>query len=186
MLNKTISMSSSCQKSSNFAQTCNLLSQYLKENGSLGDFSCGFASKPAATTMNLLPSLENAGASSFPSVKPADFFSNKAEATMEIGAAGSQMTIFYAGKVHVFNDFSAEKANEIMALASKSGSSINTSSRAFTPDLNIASNASGSDGISSQERLIQQLKPPAAPITSDFPIKRRASLHRFLEKRKDR
>ncbi|XP_031262095.1 protein TIFY 10B-like isoform X2 [Pistacia vera] len=192
-----ISMASSGQKSSNFTQTCNLLSQYLKEKGNFGDFSRGIASKPegvefetsrpqSATTMNLLPNLENVGASSSSSVKAADFFNNKAEATVESGA-GSQMTIFYAGKVHVFNGFSAEKAKEIMALATKSGSSVNTtSSRAFTPDLNIATSASETNNIASQDRLFQHLKPPQAPITSDFPIKRRASLHRFFEKRKDR
>ncbi|KAJ0075611.1 hypothetical protein Patl1_33724 [Pistacia atlantica] len=109
-----ISMASSGQKSSNFTQTCNLLSQYLKEKGNFGDFSRGIASKPegvefetsrpqSATTMNLLPNLENVGVSSSSSVKAADFFNNKAEATVE-----------------------TEKAKEIMALATKSGSSVNT------------------------------------------------------------
>ena len=188
-------MASSGQKSSNFAQTCSRLSQYMKEKGNFGDFSRGIASKPegvetsrpqSVTTMNLFPNLENVGASSSSSVKAADFFNNKAEASMENGAI-PQMTIFYGGKVFVFNDLPAEKAKEIMALATKSGSSINnTSSRAFTPDLNIASTAPETNNIASQDRLIQHLKPLQATIASDFPIKRRASLHRFFEKRKDR
>lgn len=41
LFQKATSMSSSGQKSSSVAQTCNLLSQYFKENGR-------FASKPAA------------------------------------------------------------------------------------------------------------------------------------------
>lgn len=105
---------------------------------------------------------------------------------MENGA-GLQMTIFYAGKVHVFNDFPAEKVKEIMTLATESGRSTNTISiRAFTPDLNITSSAPETNNFAAEDRLIQHLKSPQAPITSDFPIKRRASLHRFFEKRKDR
>lgn len=32
---------------------------------------------------------------------------------------GAQMTIFYAGQVYVFDDFSADRAKEIMSLATK-------------------------------------------------------------------
>lgn len=142
--------------------------------------------KQPATTMNLLPNLGNVGDSSSSCVKTPDFFNNKTEATMENGA-GLQMTIFYAGKVHVFNDFPAEKVKEIMTLATESGRSTNTISiRAFTPDLNITSSAPETNNFAAEDRLIQHLKSPQAPITSDFPIKRRASLHRFFEKRKDR
>lgn len=148
-------MSSSGQKPS-VAQTCNLLSQYFKENGR-------FANK-GVQTLNLLPNLENsAEISRVLNVKASDFFANMPtfasnnsvnEARTEHGS--SQMTIIYAGKVFVFNDISAEKAKEIMALATKASSS----NAVVNPELNNNSQT--------------------------VPIARRASLHRFFEKRKDR
>lgn len=148
-------MSSSGQKPS-VAQTCNLLSQYFKENGR-------FANK-GVETLNLLPNLENsAEISRVQNVKASDFFANMPtfasnnsvnEARTEHGS--SQMTIIYAGKVFVFNDTSAEKAKEIMALATKASSS----NAVVNPELNNNSQT--------------------------VPIARRASLHRFFEKRKDR
>ncbi|XP_047967866.1 protein TIFY 10A-like [Salvia hispanica] len=78
---------------SNFSQTCNLLSQYLKENGGFGD-------------LNFTPNFPQ---SSIGSVNP----DQNPKAGKEIG----QMTIFYAGKVIVLNDIPAEKAKEIINLA---------------------------------------------------------------------
>jgi hypothetical protein len=37
---------SKAQEKSNFAQTCNLLSQYLKEKGGLGEIGLGMTRKP--------------------------------------------------------------------------------------------------------------------------------------------
>ncbi|XP_041997013.1 protein TIFY 11c-like [Salvia splendens] len=87
---------------SKFSQTCSLLRQYLKEkNGSLGELTLGLTPAPTHTpeikeTMNFLSVIEN---------KPTE---------VETAA----MTIFYGGKVMVYNDFPAEKAQEILALAS--------------------------------------------------------------------
>nr|UUG47642.1 jasmonate ZIM domain protein 1 [Gastrodia elata] len=76
----------------------------------------------------------------------------------------SQLTIFYGGRVLVFDNFPAEKAEDLMQLASKES-------------------APAAD------------RPPNSPVIfpsrpqpsfSDLPIARKASLHRFLEKRKDR
>ncbi|KAL9460737.1 hypothetical protein AB3S75_003860 [Citrus x aurantiifolia] len=174
LFQKATSMSSSGQKSSSVAQTCNLLSQYFKENGR-------FASKPAAnqgnesdsrqqaTTMNLLPNLENSAEISKQDVKANDFFANipslAASNVMNEAISGqvtSQMTIFYAGKVFVFSDFPAEKAKEIMALATKAASSN------VIPDLNMASTFRNNNN-------------DATPL--QFPS---ASLQRFFDKRKER
>ncbi|KAG6385728.1 hypothetical protein SASPL_154606 [Salvia splendens] len=78
---------------SNFSQSCNLLSQYLKENGGFGD-------------LNFTPNFPQ---TSIGSVNP----DQNPKAEKEIG----QMTIFYAGKVIVLNDIPAEKAKEIINLA---------------------------------------------------------------------
>ncbi|WOH11347.1 hypothetical protein DCAR_0830829 [Daucus carota subsp. sativus] len=140
---------------SSFSQTCSLLSQYLKEKGSLGDLSLGIGfesngttpptpAAAAAATMNLFPVTE----------KPA------------------QMTIFYGGQVVVFNDLPAEKAKEIMMLASKACSSFTQPEIPASPKV-VAANS-----------LVQTQR--RQPIVSDLPIARKASLTRFLEKRKDR
>ncbi|XWS70102.1 hypothetical protein CRYUN_Cryun03dG0020400 [Craigia yunnanensis] len=110
----------------------------------------------------------------------------------------AQMTIFYGGQVIVFNDFPADKAKEIILLASK-GSSQNNSfnpnpaktNAPFTSSYPIesgigappTSNVVPNFGNSVTQECIQ---PAQQPIPGDLPIARRASLHRFLEKRKDR
>ncbi|KAK3220547.1 hypothetical protein Dsin_014517 [Dipteronia sinensis] len=170
-------MLNSSNISSNFAQKCNLLSQYLKENGSFGDISLQMNAKKLqsskgleATTMDLLPILENSSAAK--------------DCTKQ--SSNQMMTIFYAGKVIVFNDFPAEKAKEIMVLAAGSTSNNNSASAlekaAFaTPDLNIASSHHGSC-INTINNMNATQKLPFYHHHQ----KRKASLHRFFEKRKDR
>ncbi|KAF8393653.1 hypothetical protein HHK36_021899 [Tetracentron sinense] len=203
--------SAKAPEKSNFANTCSLLGQFLKEKGTLGDLSLGMTSslegkgKPellhqTAPTMNYFSNMETSGGFSGvprrngsasrnlqfmdlfpqhagfgPSVsvagvpKTSDFSVNIPSARMESETA--QMTIFYAGQVIVLDDFPADKAREIMLLASKGSSLIP----------GCLTSTSGNDRINpgSLQRLPQ-------PILSDLPIARRASLHRFLEKRKDR
>lgn len=126
-------------------------------------------SRQQATTMNLLPNLENSAEISKQDVKANDFFANipslAASNVMNEAISGqgtSQMTIFYAGKVFVFSDFPAEKAKEIMALATKAASSN------VIPDLNMASTFRNNNN-------------DATPL--QFPS---ASLQRFFDKRKER
>ncbi|ONK66068.1 uncharacterized protein A4U43_C06F3830 [Asparagus officinalis] len=135
------------EKKSNFSVTCSLLSQFIKErriNGELGVFDMG--SRPqeptkgsfrASTTMSLLPGAnisaetETISATEQSTAKPMDLFpqqtgfgSAPADTTktetkqFEKG----QLTIFYCGKVLVFDNFPAEKAENLMQLAAKGSS----------------------------------------------------------------
>jgi len=105
----------------------------------------------------------------------------------------AQMTIFYGGQVIVFNEFPADKAKEVMILASKGTSQSHTNNQhAFASNLannSVDSTSSVATGTSAVppnlgNKAIQE--PPPQPLACELPIARRASLHRFLEKRKDR
>ncbi|KAM6599955.1 hypothetical protein CsatA_019564 [Cannabis sativa] len=207
-----------------FSQKCSMLSQYLKEKGSFGDLSLGMARtiEPNGATMNFFPAMEsqtNTAASrdlkfmnlfpqqaGFSSPRPereapkmADYSLNK-PATGELER--SQMTIFYGGQVIVLNDFPADKAKELMLLASQESSHNLTaqasnqakSNNAFP--FNMTKNPFDS-GVSVSpsptvvpsfvgKAIQESVQPTASPNVCDLPIARKASLHRFLEKRKDR
>ncbi|XP_038899482.1 protein TIFY 10B-like [Benincasa hispida] len=220
---------------SNFAQTCSLLSRFLKEKRTLTNLSSDMAprkkprdelekAKPSPPPPP--PSTANTDNSSDATLQPKDNLAkfvgfpssgfsnngiNKGEfrrpATPE--PATAQMTIFYAGKVLVFDDFPNERAKEIMALAdkgSRSSTSATAPPAAIAPSATAAPNRfcsalekPNSNSPTGEPNLVsktqasvkpapeQQLKPHTeAKKSSDLPIARRASLHRFLEKRKDR
>ncbi|CAI9760538.1 unnamed protein product [Fraxinus pennsylvanica] len=164
-------------KRSNFSQTCSRLSQYLKENGSFGELSLGLTQnfEPKRTaptdTMNLLPMIENSGADLNMAVKKSE-------------QETAQMTIFYAGEVIVFDDFPADKAKEIMILASNS-SAQNYSTTAFPPPL---PSLPPSNMVQSPAESATNIVPTpvAPPLASDLPIARKNSISRFLDKRKER
>nr|AEC12208.1 JAZ1 [Maesa lanceolata] len=117
--------------------------------------------------------------------KMVDFSVNKPEPET------AQMTIFYDGKVCVFNDFPADKAKEVMLLASKA-SSENPSTFASTPAQKPTEPAnlvptSPNVGLNFGNNMIpERAERPPQHTTADLPIARKASLTRFLEKRKDR
>ncbi|CAN6902732.1 unnamed protein product [Brassica oleracea] len=206
-----------------FSLTCSRLSQYLKENGSFGDLSLGMSCKPEVngnsrqptTTMSLFP-CEAAPMATVQEVKPKNLFSRqpsfssssssipKKEDVLKMTQTTTTrsvrpepqtapLTIFYNGEVIVFNDFSAEKAKEVMYLASKGTANSFTG---FTSTLNLPKNQTEvRTNIAPTSNQVPHLMKPAAqePILSssaamacELPIARRASLHRFLAKRKDR
>ncbi|KAL4332994.1 hypothetical protein GQ457_07G039530 [Hibiscus cannabinus] len=195
-----------------FAQTCNLLSQYLKENGSFGDLSLGMTCNAETNgtpqvpppTMNLFPVDDKSGdvcsrtvgaprnlgsmdlfpqRAGFSAPAPKDNVRKSVTNKNMLEPQPAQMTIFYGGQVIVFNDFPADKAKEIMLLAGKSSSK----TKSFNPSPCTSSRArrpiESRIGVPPTSKAVQ---PAPQPIPGDLPIARRASLHRFLEKRKDR
>lgn len=222
----------------NFSSTCNLLSQYIKEKRSLSLSSSSpsvAAAHGAATdgygnnnnnraTMNLFPMTGKPAEDSnrcighsvnlFPQFSG---FNHSAVSNASAGKRGSpeppsgQMTIFYGGQVMVFNDLPAEKAKEVMDLATTFESSLKkrkveppTSSSPKpnpnpnpkpnpnlnlnpTPNPNVTQNLNVTTSFANPviPAPVQRIRIPVANA-ADLPIARKASLHRFLEKRKDR
>ncbi|KAG6471527.1 protein TIFY 10a-like isoform X1 [Zingiber officinale] len=180
---------------SQFSLTCSLFSQYLKEKRSLGNINLAPTTlhhqakeKPISpTTLNLLPGVDvSAEDQSNPDKKTpismelfpqrAGFDSPAKEEFVKIPsnteeAGKASLTIFYNGKVLIFNDFPEAKAKNLMQMAGR--------------ERNLAvqklASATGSQPPAPEQN------PAAQPNSSaDMPIARRNSLHRFLEKRKDR
>lgn len=154
------------------------------------------------TTMNLLPMIEKSSDSSssssvetnpnpqnpmnlFP--QELDFCTKKTESLKSDQPEKAQMTIFYGGQVIVFDDFPADKANEIMKLANKQ----NPTNKFTYPMMNNQKTPDQS-AINFGNNLIHEQLPPKCQVpisqgsVADLPIARRNSLTRFLEKRKDR
>lgn len=87
----------------------------------------------------------------------------------------AQMTIFYAGQVIVFNEFPADKAKEVMLLASKGTSqSLTTNQHAFAAS-NLAKNsvdstssvATGSSAVPpnlGNKAIQEHIQPPPQPL----------------------
>ncbi|KAJ8510091.1 hypothetical protein OPV22_000525 [Ensete ventricosum] len=157
------------QGRTNFAVTCTLLSQYIKEKGSIADLGLGIAQDAAKgksesvrppTTMSVIPGADLCWGED----GAMELFSRSDDlgpAVLEDAreAARGQLTIFYGGKVLVFDSFPAEKAKDLMQLATK--------------------------GNSTSQNSVHMSR-SAQPNLPDLPIARKASLQRFLEKRKDR
>ncbi|CAN7123314.1 unnamed protein product [Brassica rapa subsp. narinosa] len=192
------------QKKPSFSQTCSRLSRYLKEKGSFGDLSLGMTCNPDVTgvfAVSRQPTMMNL----FPceDVKPThkvprqSSFSSSSSAgakgevekiietkSVKVESQSAQLTIFYGGQVMVFDDFPAEKAKQVIDLANKGSDYAQ----------NIAKNQK--EIASTTPNPVPSLaKTAAAPelvqtntssLACELPIARRASLHRFLEKRKDR
>ncbi|XP_076881145.1 protein TIFY 10A-like [Bidens hawaiensis] len=171
---------------SSFAKTCNRLSSFMKEKRSPRDLRINGkfnvkgkpeASSPAAqkntTTIDLLSNMENTVQTSSVNLLPQyvtlDSFCNSVDSSEPVPATDSktgQMTIFYGSQVLVFDCVSADKARDMMLAAS--GNQIPNRIQSASPSV------SPREAFESEEN------------ESDLPIARRASVHRFLAKRKDR
>lgn len=195
---------------SSFSLTCSLLSQYVKEKGSFADLGIGMPSrvldssnsgKPETyrppKTMNLLPVVDISG--NDPESTKENSSSLNATRSMEhilqLGGLSltsppaeakepekARLTIFYGGKVLVFDNFPADKTQDLMQIAGKGQSLTYGTANAVAPSAPAAD----------LQSFPLPAKPPATfaaraqPNFSDLPLARKASLHRFLQKRKDR
>ncbi|KAG2321248.1 hypothetical protein Bca52824_014461 [Brassica carinata] len=209
--------------------------QYLKENGSFGDLSLGMACKPEVngisrqptTTISLFPcNMDSMEAGQ--DVKPKNLFPRQPSFSSSSSSLPKEdvlkmthtttitrsvrpepqtapLTIFYGGQVIVFNDFTAEKAKEVMDLASKGTANTFTGFTSNVNNNNIIQSVYTSNLSKNQTEIRSNIAPipnqlphPMKTITQEpiqsnstamaceLPIARRASLHRFLAKRKDR
>ncbi|KAG8091327.1 hypothetical protein GUJ93_ZPchr0012g20540 [Zizania palustris] len=153
--------------SSRFAITCGLLRQYMREQqqqhqqtapvtsflGMIAAAAAAAAEKPEEEddrTMQLFP--PRAGVQ--PSTRPAS------QERAEMGTK-APLTIFYDGRVVVFEDVPAEKAMELIQLAGSESSPAPVAMAAPVPATQTAA-------------------------LSDIPIARKVSLQQFLQKRKQR
>ncbi|KAF3772655.1 TIFY 10b protein [Nymphaea thermarum] len=171
---------------SSFAWTCSRLSQYIRENGGFGDLSLGLnfstdiaAAKPEAaglcpaavltqgvtteTEQQAADEAEGNSLALFPqhtgfggiSAVEKSLGRNSAGLASKDGGGGTaQMTIFYGGKMVVYENVPSEKAEAVMHYIGNGNA----------PKLQLATKTSA----------------------CDLPLARKASLQRFLEKRKDR
>uniref|UniRef100_A0A1J3EPC6 Protein TIFY n=1 Tax=Noccaea caerulescens TaxID=107243 RepID=A0A1J3EPC6_NOCCA len=201
---------------SSFSRRCTLLSRYLKEKGSFGNIDIGLARKSdlelvgksdlrgqqnamkKAETSETTPfgliqklSIGETSTSSGGKARGTDVsLSEPARVVPEPGNA--QLTIFFGGKVIVYNEFPEDKAKEIMSVAKEANHvvvdpKINTQnhmnldinvthkSNIVIPDLNELSTSENNED--------HQTGQPHQAVER---IARRASLHRFFAKRKDR
>nr|AGV54557.1 protein TIFY 10A-like protein [Phaseolus vulgaris] len=206
---------------SSFSQTCSLLSQYIKEKGSFGDLTLGMTcntepsgspetSCQSGTTMNLFPTKENnvtpknltamdllsPQASYRPLEEIPTLVNSSAIKSVSKVNKTAQMTIFYGGQVVVFDDFPAEKANEIMSYARGKPQSQNNSVFTYTqsppsfPSNLVRNSADSSAPNYSLGNVSNSLPEPfqalSRPVVCDPPNARKTSLPRFFLKRKER
>ncbi|ERM99472.1 protein TIFY 10b isoform X1 [Amborella trichopoda] len=188
----------SSERGSSFACTCNRLSKYMREKGSLPELSLGIAgfhdgraksnshlaifptyslSKKEVSdnfsgikSMDLFPQQSGFGPT-LPTNKPNSGSSTSTDFRSIAEQRKAQMTIFYDGKMVLIDDVSAEKAKIIMLMAANGAGCPQNSGSVPLPANTSSSNHRSS--VSSKN-------------FSDMPMARKASLQRFLEKRKDR
>ncbi|CAL0317961.1 unnamed protein product [Lupinus luteus] len=166
---------------SNFSQTCSLLSRLLKEKRSSRASALGIANREDlqnsdgglrlnASALDFLPQLvEN------PCIKK----SNRRTP----GPESPQLTIFYGGKMLVFDGFQPEKATTIMELATKLASH-NPSIKETLPS--APQNLKESKVPQTTTTASETPRPGNQAVGPDMRYPRRASLLKFLEKRKER
>nr|ACG32642.1 pnFL-2 [Zea mays]ACG39917.1 pnFL-2 [Zea mays] len=184
------------ERATSFAVACSLLSRFVRQNG-VAAAELGLRIKgeveqqrtPATT--NSLPGAE--GEEVERRKETMELFPQSVGFSIKDAAAPreeqgdkekpKQLTIFYGGKVLVFDDFPADKAKDLMQLASKGSPVVQN---VVLPQPSAVAAVTTDKAVLDPVISLAAAKKPARTNASDMPIMRKASLHRFLEKRKDR
>ncbi|KAF8026898.1 hypothetical protein BT93_F3402 [Corymbia citriodora subsp. variegata] len=171
---------------SSFQQMFNQLSHRLKEKRAL----IGIAEKME----HQAPGSSDGGdqsckANSIANAAPNDLRKDVDNKTVKT----DQITIFYAGSVHVFDGFPVDKMKEVMSYAANFSPNHISSRFVFngggsneTGHEKLMASAQSSSLGAGRSAYQEPLHAKTEAAASDLPIARRASLHRFLSKRKDR
>ncbi|RDX84767.1 Protein TIFY 10A [Mucuna pruriens] len=180
---------------STFSQTCSLLSQFLKEKRASADSTLGMGGKmePRAGTKDLFGSLQNSDGALRLNASAMDFLPQlvenpcikKSNVRSQGPESTPQLTIFYAGKLLVFDAFSAEKATEVMELATKLASD-NSGTEESPSSAPVTTEKLAVPKVPQTSTSLETPKPGNQGVGSDMRYPRRASLLKFLEKRKER
>jgi len=188
------------ERATSFAVACSLLSRFVRQNGAApAQLGLGIKGEVeqqrTPATINLLPGAD--GEETERRKETMELFPQSAGFGVKDAAAApreqenkekpKQLTIFYGGKVLVFDDFPADKAKDLMQLASK-GSPVVQNVVLPQPSAPAAAVTDKAVPVPviSLPAAQADAKKPTRTNASDMPIMRKASLHRFLEKRKDR
>ncbi|KAL0813616.1 hypothetical protein Bca101_070059 [Brassica carinata] len=187
---------------SNFTRRCSLLSRYLKEKGSFGNINLGLIRKPNSDRVlsgNSDPPGKQHKADS--ETKTLDVFQRVLKGEPSPGKANedsnlsnpsepgsSQLTIFFGGKVLVYNEFPTDKAKEILEVAkqAKPATDINIKtqinvenndkkSNMVLPDLNEPTN---SVDIVNQQNQVDGIAVARAP----YQVNQNAGHHHYPPK----
>ncbi|CAA2985869.1 Hypothetical predicted protein [Olea europaea subsp. europaea] len=126
---------------SNFVHTCNLLSRYIKKKGNLRNLNLEIGGQ-----VESLESIMRPVSSQLTSINIEDASNESSTSKDAIMAPNNApLTMFYAGRVLVFDDFPAEKARELVQLASNINSNMATGKEKVIPDGGVASSSAAQE-----------------------------------------